>query len=367
MKFPISYNKKSMTLQIKIGKYTKYLQCPFATWWKARKYFKRPKFKFYFGPTCKIHGKKESKFGEYLDYTQKGIWPMASTEYLKWMTPKWFPIYVMSWDIAWKDKMDDPRFENDGYFIIFFGRNYHTCWQFSFSVSAPEVYCNNDCTSKDFEDNYWESILWYLYYAHKYNKPVDINTRKGTRTYEDVTCNIVKARDTMRTNHWSRNETTDMNDCSTVLNFGFEKLNMGLGYDKEFFFVDIKSDKLFNILNISKYNLHNNMICSDIDVAISIKDNHKNEEDIKIGKSVFETSKYLRIVIDKNSDNNYELIRLYFNNYNGKLADRFIHNNYTDIELSYIRNIDLGPSFKDEFLNKNGIKEIRKYYKENKV
>ena len=163
MKFPITYSFKSMTLHLMCGKHHKYLQCPFKTWWKARKYFRKPQFKFYFGPTVKNHGKKQSQWGEYIDYTQVGFWPMASTEYLKWHTPKWFPIHIMSWDIGWKDKWHTPRYENPGYFVIYFGRNFHTCWQFSMVIKAPEVYCDNDCTRIDQEENYWESISSILF------------------------------------------------------------------------------------------------------------------------------------------------------------------------------------------------------------
>ena len=162
MKIPIMYDSQSMTLTFQWGKHYKCLQCPFGTWWKARKYFKKPKFKFYFGPMWKYNGKVKTKFGEYDDYEYKGgYWPAASTEFLKWNTPKWFPIHIVSWDIGWKDKYNTPRYERPGYFIIFFGSDYHKHWQFSMTVTAPDFFCNNDCTIEDHYDNYWESILWY--------------------------------------------------------------------------------------------------------------------------------------------------------------------------------------------------------------
>ena len=68
MKFPIRYNSQSMTLTLQWGKHYKFLQCPFRTWWKARKYFKKPKFKFYFGPMWKYKGRVKTKFGEYTFY-----------------------------------------------------------------------------------------------------------------------------------------------------------------------------------------------------------------------------------------------------------------------------------------------------------
>lgn len=353
MNFPITYDKNLMTLRIKIGKYYKYLQCPFATWWKGRKYFKKPIFKWYFGPTCKVHGTKYSKFGNFIDYTQKGLWPMASTEYLKWRTPKWFPVHIMSNDICWKDKWNSPRFERNGYFIIFFGRSFYKSWQLSLKISAPEVFCNNDCTYKDHEDNYWESILWYLNYADQYNNDYNIP-------------DLYKARDSMMRNHWSTSKRTDIIDWN-LYDYGHETLNMGNGQYKEFMTVDITSDKIYNkiIDNLyysGKYLYTDPKLLESNNVFISINDIDSSDG---TEKSIFESTEYIRIIKDsEDSSNGKKYIRLYFNNYDNKLYE-FLKV-CKNITISYNRRIDLGPSFKDEFLNKEGIELIRKCYKESK-
>ena len=235
MKFPISYNSETMTLHFEWGKHYKFLQCPFATWWKCRKYFKRPKFKFYFGPMWKYKGKVNTKFGEYDDYEYKGgYWPAVSTEFLKWYTPKWFPIHIASTDIQWKDKYNSPRYESIGYFIIFFGRDYHKHWQFSMTVLPPKFFCNNDCTMEDPRDNYWESMLWYLHYANEYNA-------------ENKTRDIVKARNSMHS-YLSTTKHIDITDYK-IVDFGKETLNLGCGDSKEFTYIDIKSSILLNYIH----------------------------------------------------------------------------------------------------------------------
>lgn len=335
MKFPIRYNKESMTLTIEAGKYYKCLQCPFATWWKARKYFKRPKFKFYFGPMWKYKGKVHSKFGDYDDYEYKGgYWPAASTEYLKWYTPKWFPIHVMSWDISWKDKYNTPRYERPGHFIIFFGRDYHKHWQFSIVVKSPDFFCCNDCTKKDNEENYWESILWYLHYPDKYN---EIN---GNR-------DLYLARQNMKSNHWSSHKLKSVDDF-IIDRTGEEILYMGYDELKNFMFVDIISEKLYD--EISFNHPTNDLISYDDmhSLLLSLID--------KLSKITSERSRYIKLIDD--SENNRKCIRIYFR-YNDKFIERLNNKDYTQIELNKSEYIDLGPSFKDDYLNNKGIKEIK--------
>ena len=342
MKFPITYSFKTMTLHIEIGKYSKCLQCPFATWWKARKYFKRPRFKFYFGPLHKYHGKVKTQFGEYDDYTTKGYWPMASTEYLKWYTSKWFPIHVMSWDIGWKDKWNSPRYERPGHFIIFFGRNYKTCWQFSMVVKAPEVYCCNDCTRTDHEDNYWESILWYLNYAESYNK---LNKKQ----------NLFKARQSMKRNHWSTSETIDILDFE-IKDFGTENLELGNNHlnDGHFVFVDITSEHVGEYIadECNSYRIYKRLL-SDCNISLML-----TLEDDKI--KYYHTD-YVSVTTD---DEINETIRLFFKKQDyEKLYDVLKEKQYKKIEIRANEHIDLGPTFKDEFLNEKGVELIRKLNK----
>lgn len=162
-----------MTLTIKIGKFIKFLTCPFATWWKARKFFKRPRFIFYFGPMHKKYwyeGSEEFKIKPQYLYEPKGFIYFVSKDYIKWRTSKWFPILMESSDIYWKDKYDSPRYEHPGFFSILFGRNPNTAWQFAMIVKAPKIYHLIDGIKRKEldEDSYWESILWYRHYYDEY-------------------------------------------------------------------------------------------------------------------------------------------------------------------------------------------------------
>lgn len=64
--------------------------------------------------------------------------------------PLFFAFYIFNYDMCWKTKYDDYRYEFPPQFsIVFFG----LC--FSVWLNAPD---NNN-------DDYWESILWYLQYG----------------------------------------------------------------------------------------------------------------------------------------------------------------------------------------------------------
>lgn len=346
MKFPIRYSSQSMTLTIQWGKHYKCLQCPFGTWWKARKYFKKPMFKFYFGPMWKYKGKVKTEFGEYDDYEYKGgYWPAASTEFLKWHTPKWFPIHVSSWDIGWKDKYNTPRYEHPGYFIVFFGRDYHKHWQFSMTVTAPDFFCNNDCTVKDHDDNYWESMLWYLYYADTYNI---LNNKRD----------IVKARDSMMKQYWSSIEHTDIKEFK-IDRIGDETLYMGYDDIKGFVFVDVMSDELYDKLD--NENPSGNLRSYDDDKSISLyiyaKEDNENKSKFKI-----ERSRYIKLIDDE--DNNRRCVRIYFN-YDNELLNALKNEDYSKLEIMMNKYVDRGPAFKDDFLTEEAIEKIKKYHKKN--
>lgn len=340
MKFPIRYNSKSMTLSIEIGKHYWCFQCPFATWWKARKFFKRPKFNWFFGKTCKNHGMKQTKFGEYEDIEQQGLWPFASTEFLKWNVSKWFPISIYSWDICWKDKYNTPRYERPGYFVIFFGREYKSCWQLSFTVKAPAVFCNNDCTTLDYDDNYWESMLWYLHYADEYNP-------------DEQTRDIVKAHNSMRTNYWCSLTTNDIKEFN-IDRIGDEALYMGYDDMKDFVFVDVMSDELYDTLENENptVNLQSYDNGKSISLSIYAKDDNENKSKFKL-----ERSQYIKLIDDE--ENNRKCVRIYFK-YDNELLNVLNNKDYSDLKITMNKYVDLGPSFKDDFLTDTAIKEIKK-------
>ena len=347
MKFPIRYDSQSMTLTLQWGKHYKFLQCPFKTWWKARKYFKKPKFKFYFGPMWKYKGRVKTKFGEYDDYKYKGgYWPYASTDYLKWYTPKWFPIHVASSDICWKDKYNTPRYEHIGHFIIFFGRDYRKHWQFSMTVTAPEFFCNNDCTVKDHDDNYWESMLWYLHYANTYNAS---NNKRD----------IVKARNDMMNQHWSTSRQNDIKEFK-IDKIGSETLYMGCGDRKDFVFVDVMSDELYDKLehenpttNLQSYN-------NEKSISLTIYKNENESENKSDLRFKIERSRYIKLSNVK--ENNRKCVRIYFQ-YDNAFLQVLKNKDYSKLEITMNKSVDLGPAFKDDFLTEKAIKEIKTYYK----
>ena len=63
--------------------------------------------------------------------------------------PRFFSFHCFNWDVTWKTKYDDYRYEFPPQFtLVFFG--------LSFSV-----WLTNPVGESKFDDDYWESILWY--------------------------------------------------------------------------------------------------------------------------------------------------------------------------------------------------------------
>ncbi len=126
---------------------------PLSVWWKCRKYWKFPKINFYIGRL------------------NKGYIYFVSTEYLKWTSKPWFPVTIACRDLCWKDKYESPRFEMPPLFSIIFGRNCDTAFQIAFWFTAPKVvntfYTDDmpECLKYPSDYEYWESMIWYLYYA----------------------------------------------------------------------------------------------------------------------------------------------------------------------------------------------------------
>ena len=255
-------------------------------------------------------------------------------------------------DIYWKHKYG-PRYEFPGYFIIFFGRNYRTHWQFSIVPIPPKIYCCNDCTQEDANDNYWESILWYLHYADEYNP----ETKKR---------NLLKARETMRKDHWSSCKTYDLKDAE-ILKFGHETLSMGNNTSKDFLYIDLNCDELYNKLyDVFEYPMNN--LRSDGSVCIDIRGTKPKEVNgIKIGQDTFKSSSYVKLVLDNTEDESeYKFIRVYFTDKNNDMYNHLQNKDELNITFKYREHIDLGPSFKDDILTEEAIEKIKKYHKQNK-
>lgn len=98
---------------------------PLKTWWKARRWFKFPKVKFYFGKyTCGL--------------------PV-------YLHDKWIHVWIS--DLMWKDKWYTPRHE----FNPQIGVRFFKHWQLLITLTAP--------TEKGDDCDYWEQLLWTVFYA----------------------------------------------------------------------------------------------------------------------------------------------------------------------------------------------------------
>lgn len=104
-----------------------FIENPFKTWWKARKYFKIPKTKvtFYFN--------KNLSTAKILD--------------------------IVSSDLMWKDKWNSPRHEDNPHICI--------CFFKKFGIQIiPRIYGTDEFGEKEEKDmHYWEYLLDYLYYS----------------------------------------------------------------------------------------------------------------------------------------------------------------------------------------------------------
>ena len=107
---------------------------PFKTWWKARKYFKRPSIKFYFG---------------LLRYN----FPYANRDYIGKI------IDISIQDVMWKDKYNSPRHERNPYVWICLFR------LFRFEISTRTNAITETGKAEDRSTFYWEYLLDYLYYS----------------------------------------------------------------------------------------------------------------------------------------------------------------------------------------------------------
>ena len=116
-----------------------YFENPLKTYWKARKYFKPLKLKCWFG-------KSFSKY-KVLD--------------------------AHCFDVCWKSKWNTPRHEyNPKCVIVLFNK-----WELSFWWEYL------DGEGKDKSMEYWESILWFVYYKKSLQDSVRLGT--GWSTWDE--------------------------------------------------------------------------------------------------------------------------------------------------------------------------------------
>ena len=107
---------------------------PFKTWWKARKYFKKPSIKCHFG---------------LLKYS----FPYANRDYIGKI------IDISIQDVMWKDKYNSPRHERNPYVWICLFR------LFRFEIGTRINALTETGKIEDRSTFYWEYLLDYLYYS----------------------------------------------------------------------------------------------------------------------------------------------------------------------------------------------------------
>lgn len=113
-----------------------YIENPFKTWKRAKKYFKRPKFKGFF------HIVRTYRHYPYACYDRIG---------------KILDIRIT--DVGWKDKWDSPRHEESpNIFICLFRK-------FAFTGRFYISYYDEFGEKKNGDCYYWEYLLDYLYYS----------------------------------------------------------------------------------------------------------------------------------------------------------------------------------------------------------
>lgn len=111
------------------------LKNPLRTWWKARKYFKMPI------PKIRIH--RVNSFNSY---------PFICYHYISKI------LHIFSRDIRWKDKYNSPRHEQSPLIYICLFK------KLAISISFS-IYYRDEFGGRQIGDmQYWEYLLWYLYY-----------------------------------------------------------------------------------------------------------------------------------------------------------------------------------------------------------
>ena len=125
---------------------------PYYHWWKARKYFKRPKAHFIFAKYFWTYG---------LPVNRKYYNPIIDIEFS---------------GLGWKTKYDEYRHEWDPMINIVLFRKWHIMWVFN--------WINKDEDSTTASMATWEAMLDYLY-RHKTLKWVVDNHRWGHGINED--------------------------------------------------------------------------------------------------------------------------------------------------------------------------------------
>lgn len=133
---------------------------PWYHWWKARKYFKRPKAHFLF---------------------RKNFWTFGLPIRRDYYSPV---IDIGFHALGWKDKWDSPRHEWDPMICITFFRTWHLLWIFNWATKHKKDSITGSMAT-------WEAILNYTRYDKSLSYVVDNHIWSYDRDSEKVYISIV--------------------------------------------------------------------------------------------------------------------------------------------------------------------------------
>lgn len=136
---------------------------PWYHWWKARKYFKRPKAHFLF---------------------RKNFWTFGLPIRRDYYSPV---IDIEFHALGWKDKWDSPRHEWDPMICITFFRTWHLLWIFNWATKHKKDSITGSMAT-------WEAILDYTRYDKSLSYVVDnhIWSCDGEKVYISIVPNMTR-------------------------------------------------------------------------------------------------------------------------------------------------------------------------------
>lgn len=150
---------------------------PWYHWWKARKYFKRPKAHFLF---------------------RKNFWTFGLPIRRDYYSPV---IDIGFHALGWKDKWDSPRHEWDPMICITFFRTWHLLWIFNWATKHKKDSITGSMAT-------WEAILDYTRYDKSLSYVVDNHIWSYDRDGEKVYISIVPNMTREGLNKYSMNPNT---------------------------------------------------------------------------------------------------------------------------------------------------------------
>jgi hypothetical protein len=183
-------------------------------------------------------------------------------------------------------------------------------------------------------------MIWYLEYPDKYNED------------ESRKLDIVNARNSMQESSVTMDSTTIGREFN-IVDYGKEKVTVGKNKE-EFTYVTINRDIVGNYdIDYSE----TSYLRTDLSIMLELYGQNVIKDDPSI-KNLCKFTRYVHIDVDEDYEN--AQIKMYFEDQNGFILKALKDRLFKNAEFVYFQRINLGPSFKDEFLTKRAIKEIKK-------